>query len=41
MPVGLSHYLEDTLDIFVRYLLVKEVAHGVHEDSSRTLPPER
>src|ERR1700684_1604514 len=38
MPVGLSHDLEDPLDIGVRNALVEEVAHRVDEDHPRTRP---
>ena len=41
VPVGPFHHATNSLDIVVRHILVKEVAHGVHEDHLRCLPPQR
>src|ERR1017187_7541163 len=41
MPMGLAHGGEYFLDILFRDVVVKEVAHGVHEDALRLLPVQR
>jgi hypothetical protein len=38
VPMGLSHDLEDLLEVGVRNTLVEEVAHRVDEDHSRPRP---
>jgi hypothetical protein len=41
VPIGPLHGVKDARDKFVRDFLVKEIAHGIHEDHSRLPPPER
>src|SRR5713226_6750551 len=41
MPVGCLHCREYTLDELVRDLLVKQIAHRVHEDDSRLTQLQR
>src|SRR6185295_6708683 len=41
MLIGFEHHVEDLLDPLVLYLLVEQIAHTVHEDPARLLPPKR
>lgn len=40
MPVRPRHDIEHALDVLDRHVLVKEVAHRVHEDRLRLPPPK-
>src|SRR5256885_14351004 len=40
MPTRAAHDLEDLLYVSERNVLMKQVAHGVHEDRLRLLPPK-
>jgi hypothetical protein len=41
MPGGLVHNREDLMNEFLRHVLMKQIAHAVHEDPSRLAPSER
>ena len=40
VPVRPAHRAEDQLDVLKRHLVVKQVAHGIHEDALRLLPSQ-
>lgn len=40
MPVGLQHHGSDRCNIGVRNALVKQIAHGIHEDHARRSPAQ-
>jgi DNA invertase Pin-like site-specific DNA recombinase len=41
MPIRVLHGIEDTVDERAANILVKEVAHRIHEDHARLLPKQR
>jgi len=38
VPMGTAHRLENPVDVRIGHALVKEVAHGIHEDYPRLFP---
>lgn len=41
VPVAFRHYFEHAGDIAVSQLFVKEIAHRIHEHTTRCFPSER